>query len=238
MSEEKPASSRLYKIIVIGDANAGKSSLIRRYVHDYFSENYRSTVGVDFYLKIININERLDIRVQLWDIAGQDRFSQMTRAYFKGAMGALIVFDRTNPKSFLSAGKWKEEVDAKCNLPDGRRVPCLLVMNKSDLKRDSRIPNDLGVSEFAQENGFVPGWIKTSAKTGEGVEKAVKTIVRYIMAMDTWNSPLTSSEDNDLGLLNSPRSPIDSSIMTSADESIRLEAELKAQNESGICKYC
>ena len=97
-----------------GDANAGKSSLIRRYVHDYFSENYRhghidvdtktnlkdcpfssisvwptfsrrSTVGVDFYLKIININERLDIRVQLWDIAGQDRFSQMTRAYFKGA---------------------------------------------------------------------------------------------------------------------------------------------------------
>ena len=93
-----------------------------------------------------------------------------------------------------------------------------------------------------------------------GVEKAVKTIVRYIMAMDTWNSPLTSSEDNDLGkqglfiytwtekfamfslgfsgLLNSPRSPIDSSILTSANESIRLEAESKAQNESGLCKYC
>lgn len=75
---------RLYKVLVVGDVHTGKSSVIRRYVHDFFSENYRSTVGVDFHVKIVPISDDLQIRLQLWDIAGQDRFSQMTRAYYRG----------------------------------------------------------------------------------------------------------------------------------------------------------
>lgn len=81
---------------MIGEVAAGKSALIKRYVHNYYGNkaNYRATVGVDFQLKIIKFNEDLEIRLQLWDIAGQERFSSMTRAYYKGAVGAVIVFDQ------------------------------------------------------------------------------------------------------------------------------------------------
>ena len=98
-------SSRLYKLIVIGDIGSGKSALIRRYVHNYFSGESgfnRSTIGVDFSLKILQYNENLEVRLQLWDIAGQERFSSMTRAYYRGTMGALLVFDHSDVKSYES----------------------------------------------------------------------------------------------------------------------------------------
>ncbi len=85
-------SSRLYKILVLGEVHTGKSAVIRRYVHNFFSDSYRSTVGVDFHLKIVPYNEELEIRLQLWDIAGQERFSSMTRAYFKGFTSVHIHF--------------------------------------------------------------------------------------------------------------------------------------------------
>jgi GTPase SAR1 family protein len=95
--------SRLYKLIVIGEIGCGKSALIRQYVHNYFSGESgfnRSTIGVDFSLKILQYNENLEVRLQLWDIAGQERFSSMTRAYYRGTMGALLVFDHSNVKSY------------------------------------------------------------------------------------------------------------------------------------------
>ena len=91
-------SSRLYKIIVVGEVSCGKSALIKRYVHNFFGHrtHYRATIGVDFQLKILKFNDELEIRLQLWDIAGQERFSSMTRAYYKGAVGAVVVFDQVN----------------------------------------------------------------------------------------------------------------------------------------------
>ena len=96
-------SSRIYKIVVVGEIGSGKSALIRRYIHNYYSNESscnRSTIGVDFHLKIIPYTENLDIRLQLWDIAGQERFTSMTRAYYKGTMGALLVFDHSNASSY------------------------------------------------------------------------------------------------------------------------------------------
>ena len=95
--------SRLYKVIVIGEIGTGKSALIRRYVHNYFNGEFgfnRSTIGVDFSLKILPYTEDLEVRLQLWDIAGQERFSSMTRAYYRGTMGALLVFDHSNANSY------------------------------------------------------------------------------------------------------------------------------------------
>ena len=96
-------SSRIYKVVVIGEIGCGKSALIRRYIHNYYSSESscnRSTIGVDFHLKIVQYAENLEIRLQLWDIAGQERFASMTRAYYKGTMGALLVFDHSNANSY------------------------------------------------------------------------------------------------------------------------------------------
>ena len=95
--------SRLYKVIVIGEIGTGKSALIRRYVHKYFNDQFglnRSTIGVDFSLKLLTYPKDLEIRLQLWDIAGQERFSSMTRVYYRGTMGALLIFDHSNANSF------------------------------------------------------------------------------------------------------------------------------------------
>ena len=107
-------SSRLYKLIVIGDIGSGKSALIRRYVHNYFSGESgfnRSTIGVDFSLKILQYNDNLEVRLQLWDIAGQERFSSMTRAYYRGTMGALLVFDHSDVSSYDSIKRFVSKIN-------------------------------------------------------------------------------------------------------------------------------
>ena len=116
-------------------------------------------------LKLIHYNDDLEIRLQLWDIAGQERFSSMTRAYYKGTMGAIVVFDYSNAKTYQAAvDRWKRDLDDKCSLPGNRSVPAILVANKVDLKRDAGLPDDLEISRTVQERGFVPKWYKTSGK--------------------------------------------------------------------------
>lgn len=83
-------------------------------------------------------------------------------------MGALILFDWTHAMTFDAVAKWKKDLDSKCFLPDGRRIPVILIANKVDLCRDSALPDDIHVSQFVQDSGFVPKWFKTSALTGEG----------------------------------------------------------------------
>uniref|UniRef100_A0A673GXL9 RAB38, member RAS oncogene family n=1 Tax=Sinocyclocheilus rhinocerous TaxID=307959 RepID=A0A673GXL9_9TELE len=109
----------LYKILVIGDLGVGKTSIIKRYVHQNFSPNYRATIGVDFALKVLNLAQET-VRLQLWDIAGQERFGNMTRVYYREAMGAFIVFDVTRPSTFEAVTRWKEDLDAKLSLSNGK----------------------------------------------------------------------------------------------------------------------
>ena len=91
----------LFKILVIGELGTGKTSFIKRYVHQFFSDHYRATIGVDFALKVLQWDEDgTVVRLQLWDIAGQERFSSMTRAYYKGAVGAVVMFDQVSTNTF------------------------------------------------------------------------------------------------------------------------------------------
>ncbi|KAK6296190.1 hypothetical protein J4Q44_G00339030 [Coregonus suidteri] len=152
----------LYKILVVGDLGVGKTSIIKRYVHQNFSPNYRATIGVDFALKVINWDQET-VRLQLWDIAGQERFGNMTRVYYREAMGAFIVFDVTRPSSFEAVTKWKEDLDSKLTLANGKNVAAVLLANKCDQGRDVLTNNGIQMEKFCQENGFV-GWYETSAK--------------------------------------------------------------------------
>ncbi|XP_058489161.1 ras-related protein Rab-38 isoform X1 [Solea solea] len=152
----------LYKILVIGDLGVGKTSIIKRYVHHNFSPNYRATIGVDFALKVLNWDQET-VRLQLWDIAGQERFGNMTRVYYREAMGAFIVFDATRPASFEAVAKWKEDLDSKLTLANGKNVATVLLANKCDQGRDVLTNNGIKMEQFCQDNGFV-GWFETSAK--------------------------------------------------------------------------
>lgn len=223
------SASRLYKVIVIGEIHTGKSALIRRYIHNFYSQNYCATIGVDFRLKLIHYNDDLEIRLQLWDIAGQERFSSMTRAYYKGTMGAIVVFDHSNAKTYRAAvDRWKRDLDDKCSLPGNRSVPAILVANKVDLKRDPALPDDLEISRTVQERGFVPKWYKTSAKTGENVEEAMNLIVKYIMTLDNWSdgggSPadLETSSDLDSTLMLSPPPRAPRHLMSRSTPKVRV----------------
>jgi small GTP-binding protein len=111
----------------------------------------------------------------MWDIAGQERFDNMTRVYYKGAEAALIVFDVSNHKSFESVTKWKEDIDQKASLPDGSRIPCILLANKCDLENTVYQSHE-ELDKFIQENGIFK-WIETSSKTGTGIESAMNGLL-------------------------------------------------------------
>ncbi|KAJ9593914.1 hypothetical protein L9F63_014674, partial [Diploptera punctata] len=120
----------LYKVIIVGDPNVGKTSFVQRYVENSFSSCYKGTVGVDFTLKTVKWSEERTLKLQLWDIAGQERFTWMTKIYYRHCHGCVIIFDLTNRNSFLNAKKWKRDIDTKCTLPDGSPIPCILLANK------------------------------------------------------------------------------------------------------------
>ncbi|MGH0172315.1 UNVERIFIED_CONTAM: hypothetical protein FKN15_063712 [Acipenser sinensis] len=153
----------LYKILVIGDLGVGKTSIIKRYVHQNYSQNYRATIGVDFALKVLNWDTDTVVRLQLWDIAGQERFGNMTRVYYREAMGAFIVFDVSRLSTFDAVTKWKKDLDSKLTLSNGKPISAVLLANKCDQGREVFMNNGIKMDQFCKDNGFV-GWFETSAK--------------------------------------------------------------------------
>jgi len=174
----------LYKILVVGDIGTGKTSIIKRFVHNIFSVHYKSTIGVDFALKVLNWDNNTVVRLQLWDIAGQERFGNMTRVYYKEAVGAMVVFDVTRSATFDAVQKWKNDIDCKVTLPpDDRPIPVVLLANKIDLQKEAFQKTPAQMDKFCEENGFI-GWFETSAKDNQNIDKAAKALVSKILEND------------------------------------------------------
>ncbi|KPP65071.1 ras-related protein Rab-7L1-like [Scleropages formosus] len=164
----------LFKVLIVGDGHVGKTSLVHRYVEERFCKSYKSTVGVDFALKVLPWSNTETVRLQLWDIAGQERFTSMTRIYYKEASGCVLMFDVTDPSSFRNCHRWKEDLDSKVRLAGGSPVPCILLANKCDLSpwqvsRES-------VEAFSESNGFV-AWIETSVKENKNISESMRYAV-------------------------------------------------------------
>lgn len=174
----------LYKVLVVGDIGTGKTSIIKRFVHNIFSMHYKSTIGVDFALKVINWDTNSIVRLQLWDIAGQERFGNMTRVYYKEAVGAMVVFDVTRVSTFEAVQKWKSDIDAKVTLPpDERPIPVVLLANKCDLAKEGFCQDKAKMDAYCQENRFI-GWYETSAKDNIGIDPAARALVQEILKND------------------------------------------------------
>lgn len=181
----------MFKVLVIGDLGVGKTSIIKRYVHQFFSVHYRATIGVDFALKVINWDPDTLIRLQLWDIAGQERFGNMTRVYYKEAVGAFIVFDVTRASTFEAVQKWKNDLDSKVMLPNGSPVPVVLLANKCDQAKEGLVNNASQMDEYCTDKGFL-GWFETSAKEDINISDAAKHLVSKILENERANNFLAS----------------------------------------------
>jgi len=174
-------TEHLFKILVVGDVGTGKTSLIKRYVHNIFSMHFKPTIGVEFALKVIHWDTKTEIRLQLWDIAGQERFGNMTRVYYKEAVGAMVVFDVTRLSTFEAATKWKEDIDSKVSVGvEEKKIPVLLLANKIDLAPEGFIKSASQMEHFCKEHDFA-GWFETSAKENYGIDKAAKFLINKIL---------------------------------------------------------
>uniref|UniRef100_A0A6B2LI57 Ras-related protein Rab n=1 Tax=Arcella intermedia TaxID=1963864 RepID=A0A6B2LI57_9EUKA len=165
------------KVVVVGNIGVGKTSIIRRFVGNAFPKHYKATVGVDFALKVIQIDEKTTVQLQLWDIAGQERFGTMTKIYYKKALGALVVFDVTELSSFQAVEKWVKDIRDKIRDPDD--IPMLLVGNKSDTGTTSVVTNEQ-IEEAATKFGMI-GWKVTSAKENKNIEESIDTLLKNIL---------------------------------------------------------
>jgi small GTP-binding protein len=163
----------LYKILVLGDGSVGKTALMTRFTDGVFKEDYKMTIGVQFQIKKININNNM-ISLQIWDFAGQERFKFMLNAYAKGAKGALILFDLTRYGTFKPGiEKWMDLI--KSSVGD---IPFLIIGNKADLS-DLREVNSTEATQFARENNS--WYFETSAKTGEQVQDSFFKLTEIIL---------------------------------------------------------
>ncbi|XP_063791708.1 ras-related protein Rab-38-like [Pseudophryne corroboree] len=174
-----PKREFLCKVLIVGDLGVGKTSIIQRYVHNIYSHCYRATIGVDFALKILNWEKDTVVRLQLWDIAGQERFGHMTRLYYREAAGAFVVCDLGRAATLHSVQRWKEDLDSKVSLNNGNPIPMILIGNKCDL-----IPhgtNSQSVENLGQELGFTDCHM-TSAKDNVNIDEAISCLIKQMIA--------------------------------------------------------
>jgi Ras-related protein Rab-32 len=207
-SSKKDSREFLFKVLIIGELGTGKTSFIKRYVHQFFSEHYRATIGVDFAMKVLNWDNNTVIRVQLWDIAGQERFGNMTRVYYKEAVGCIVVFDITRPSTFEAVERWKKDLDSKVCLSDGSRIPSILLANKCDqLKNGVPAYDDRFMNDYCQQQGF-DSWFLTSAKDNINIDEAAKFLVSKIVELDTELHFCESAKrDSSAVVLDTPSTP-------------------------------
>lgn len=174
----------LIKLLALGDSGVGKTTFLYRYTDNKYSRKFTTTVGIDFREKRVmytgtgsdgTSEKNYTVHLQLWDTAGQERFRSLTTAFFRDAMGFLLMFDLTNQQSFLNVRNWMSQLQANayCESPD-----IVLVGTKADLK-DMRDVNGRQARDLADRYG-IP-YFETSAATGAEVDKAVTSLLDLVM---------------------------------------------------------
>lgn len=166
----------MFKYIIIGDVNVGKSSLLIRFTDKKFVESYRPTIGVDFGCQIIKVEDDIAVRIQVWDTAGQENFRSFTKGFYRGACAAFLVYDVTRRESYDHISRWLREARTNCS----KSMIMVLLGNKSDVKDSDREISYEEGAEFAKNEGMI--FMETSAKSSENVD-----VVFYQTSQDICN---------------------------------------------------
>ena len=163
----------LFKILLVGNSNVGKSSLFLRFVDEIWKENFVPTIGVDFKIKSIKIDNKI-IKLQIWDTAGQERFRSILSSYYKGANGILLLYDITNVNSFKSLSNWLIDIEKNSS----KNVKKILIGNKCDLNELRKIPINKG-KEFADTYNMK--FIETSAKNNVNINECFNILGKELI---------------------------------------------------------
>ncbi|XP_037090760.1 ras-related protein Rab-8A-like [Pollicipes pollicipes] len=160
----------LFKLLLIGDSGVGKTCVLFRFSEDAFNSTFISTIGIDFKIRTIELDGK-KIKLQIWDTAGQERFRTITTAYYRGAMGILLVYDITSDKSFDNIKNWIRNIEEHASAD----VEKMILGNKTPLRR--QVSRERG-EQLANEYGIK--FLETSAKSSINVEEAFFTLARDI----------------------------------------------------------
>jgi len=175
----------LFKVVLIGDSGVGKSNLLSRYAHNEFIAESKSTIGVEFATKTLKITQHV-IKTQIWDTARQEKFRAITSAYYRGAVGALLVYDITRYPTYEHCERWLNELLEHAD----RNIFVMLVGNKSDLVYQRAVPTD-HAKHFAEQHKLA--FIETSALDSTNVHLAFNNLLTHIY--DTMANPKGDDED-------------------------------------------
>ncbi|XP_077296202.1 RAS oncogene family member RabX4 [Arctopsyche grandis] len=182
--------SATYKVLVLGDSNVGKTCLVHRYCDERYYDTYISTIGIDFKQKIINL-DGVPVKLQIWDTAGQERFRTLTTAYYRGAMGILIMYDVTSLESFNHLSYWLRNIQENAS-PDVVKV---LVGNKCEVVGIQRaVTADRG-QKIADD--FDMPFFEVSCKENINIEESFITLARKIREQRENRGNAFDSSDND-----------------------------------------
>jgi len=231
------ASAGVAKVLVVGNVATGKTSIIRRYTRNEFSSDYQTTIGVDFSLKSLT-TDGVDINVQLWDIAGQERFAGLSRIFYTHAVGAIVVFDIWDRETFNNAAMWKKDIDAKVFFPNGEKIPVILLANKCDLISESQQPSITSeqIDEFCRKHDFIASY-QVSAKTGANIKEACLFLISRIVQNNKRMKALSQTPSNNTTSASTSPSSSNESQSPNAQTSqpIKLKQEPIVEPKGGCC---
>ncbi|XP_034730689.1 ras-related protein Rab-25b [Etheostoma cragini] len=162
----------VFKVVLIGESGVGKSNLLSRFTKNEFNHDSRTTIGVEFSTRTVQLNG-FTIKAQIWDTAGLERYRAITSAYYRGAVGALLVFDITKHLTYESVERWLKELYDHAD----PHIVVMLVGNKTDLESERSVPNE-EAKDYAEKNGLL--YLETSALESTNVEAAFNSVLSEI----------------------------------------------------------
>ena len=163
----------VYKVLLLGDSTVGKTCFLMKYTDKTFQDVHMSTIGLDYRLKTMTLKSGKTVKLQIWDTAGQDRFRAITKNYYKGANGIILIYDVTNKQTYDNVSNWISQIQEEVS----KDVIIYIAGNKIDMEEERKVKTEEG-QKIADEHGFP--FVETSAKDGTNINETFENLVEKI----------------------------------------------------------